>query len=65
MYKIPENLGSVEDLIKRFAAAKEVRSRWDSLLRDCYRFAAPKRDTLSGQAVGQKREPDIVTQRLS
>jgi hypothetical protein len=60
MYKIPENLGSVEDLIKRFAAAKEVRGRWDSLLRDCYKFAAPKRDTLSGQAVGQKREPDIV-----
>jgi len=60
MYKIPENIGSIEDVIKRFDAAKEVRGRWDSLLRDCYKFAAPKRDTLSGHAVGAKRSPDIV-----
>ena len=59
-YQVPKKLGTVDDLTKRFEAAKAIRARWDTVLRECYQYAAPKRDTLSGQARGQKRDPEIV-----
>jgi hypothetical protein len=59
-YSVPPKLGTVDDLTKRFEAAKSVRARWDTVLMDCYKYAAPKRDTLSGQGKGQRRDPEIV-----
>lgn len=58
-YSIPRELGSPEDLIKRFDAAKKARQTWFTHLRECYEYALPQRDTLTAHSPGQKKNADV------
>ncbi len=55
----PSELGTIEDLVKRFQAAKKQRSTWQSHLRECYEYALPQRNTMSSFSRGQKKNEDI------
>ena len=58
-YSVPRDLGSPEDLIKRFDTAKKARQSWLTHLRECYKYALPQRDTLTAYTGGQKKNADI------
>ena len=58
-YNKPSELGTTEDLVKRFQAAKKQRSAWQSHLRECYEYALPQRNTMSSFSRGQKKNEDI------
>jgi len=58
-HQIPKQLGSVEQLIQRFDAAKARKMPWISHLRECYEYALPQRDNFSGQAKGAKKNTAI------
>ena len=58
-YKIPKELGGVEQLIQRFDAAKARKMPWIAHLRECYEYALPQRDNFSGQAKGSKKNTAI------
>jgi len=58
-YSIPRELGSPEDLIKRFDSAKKARANWYTHLRECYQYALPQRETLTSHSAGQKKNTDI------
>jgi len=58
-YSVPRELGSPEDLIKRFDTARKARQTWLTHLRECYQYALPQRDTLTTYSAGQKKNTDI------
>ena len=58
-YSKPSELGTTEDLVKRFQAAKKQRSSWQSHLRECYEYALPQRNTMTQFSRGQKKNEDI------
>ena len=58
-YKIPKELGKVEQLIQRFDAAKARKMPWISHLRECYEYALPQRETFSMQSKGAKKNTAI------
>lgn len=49
----------VEATLARAAKARARKSRYQSLLQDCYRYAMPERDAFSGFAEGQRRDNAI------
>lgn len=58
-YSKPSELGTTEDLVKRFQAAKKQRSSWQTHLRECYEYALPQRNTMTQFSRGQKKNEDI------
>ena len=58
-YNKPSELGSTEDLVQRFKAAKKLRSSWQSHLRECYEYSLPQRNTMSQYSRGQKKNTDV------
>jgi hypothetical protein len=58
-YSKPSELGTTEDLVKRFQAAKKQRSTWQTHLRECYEYALPQRNTMTQFSRGQKKNEDI------
>ena len=58
-YSKPSELGTTEDLVKRFQAAKKQRSSWQSHLRECYAYALPQRTPMTQFSRGQKKNEDI------
>lgn len=58
-YKIPKELGNVEQLIQRFDAAKARKMPWISHLRECYEYALPQRENFSMQSKGAKKNTAI------
>jgi hypothetical protein len=58
-YSKPSELGTTEDLVKRFQAAKKHRSSWQTHLRECYEYALPQRNTMTQFSRGQKKNEDI------
>ena len=58
-FKIPAKLGKVEQLIKRFDAAKARKNPWIAHLRECYEYALPQRENFSQQSKGSKKNTSI------
>lgn len=58
-FKIPAELGKVEQLIQRFDAAKARKNPWINHLRECYEYALPQRENFSGQVKGSKKNTSI------
>lgn len=50
---------TVESLLARAKKAQDRKSRFRTLLQDCYRFAMPERDAFSGYAEGQRRDVQV------
>ena len=54
---------TVENIIKRFQAAKTRKEQWESVYEDCYRFALPNRNLYEGyydgKTVGQNKMADV------
>jgi len=58
-YTKPSELGTSEDIIKRFHVAKKQRSTWQTHLRECYEYALPQRNTMTHFSRGQKKNEEI------
>jgi len=58
-YKIPPKLGTIEQLIKRFEAAKARKAPWLSHIKECYEYSMPQRDNFANQAKGSKKNTAI------
>lgn len=58
MELLPE-LGSIIELQKRYKAAKARKSGWSELLRECYEYALPQRETFNRTSPGQDRQREI------
>ena len=58
-FDTPKNLGSVDQLIKRFDAAKSRKAPWISHLRECYEYTLPQREGFSMSNKGQKKNTEI------
>ena len=58
-YKIPNELGNVKQLIKRFDTAKKARSPWISHLQECYEYALPQRETFTRHTPGARKNKSI------
>jgi hypothetical protein len=54
---------SVNQIMKRFQAAKTRKEQWESVYEDCYRFALPNRNLyegyFEGKSVGQNKMADV------
>jgi hypothetical protein len=54
---------SVNQIMKRFQAAKARKEQWESVYEDCYRFALPNRNLyegyFEGKSVGQNKMADV------
>jgi hypothetical protein len=58
-YKIPDELGNVDELIRRFDVAKQKKDPWITHLRECYEYALPQREIFNLYSPGQKKNIDI------
>ena len=56
---LPDGLGTVADIKKRFSAASERRELWRSILQDMYDFAIPNRETFNFHSPGQRKARHI------
>lgn len=57
--KIPQELGTVDQLIARFDAAVKRKQPWISHLKECYDVALPQRENFSMHKPGQKKNTEI------
>lgn len=46
---------SYEKVLSRFKAAKQDKQLWESILRDCYDYAMPERNTIDVRMQGEKK----------
>lgn len=58
-YSLPEGLGTVDKVLKRFAKAKERREMWRSLLQEAYDYALPQKEIFNFYSPGQKKNRHI------
>ena len=58
-HTIPSELGTVEELIRRFDKAKARRDPWIGFLTEAFRYTAPNRDTFNEREAGSNRYKDI------
>lgn len=59
MANVPKGFGSVDDLIKRFSKAAQLRELWRSLHQEASEYCAPNRETFSMYSPGQKKNSRI------
>lgn len=52
---VPDGLGTVSDLIKRFQTAKSRYEQWRSLHQEAFDYAAPQRETFTEHSPGQRK----------
>ena len=57
--KLPNGLGSAQDIKKRFSVASERRQLWRSILADMYDFCIPNRETFNFHSPGQRKARHI------
>lgn len=53
------DLGGVEDLIRRFASAKQIWEMWRSLHQEAFDYASPQRENFNVHSTGQRRNRHI------
>lgn len=58
-FTLPQELGSIETVLKRFSKAKERRELWRSLFQEAYDFALPQKETFNFHSPGQKKNRHI------
>ena len=58
-HTLPDGLGTVADIKKRFSVASERRELWRSILQDMYDFAIPNRETFNFHSPGQRKARHI------
>lgn len=58
-YRLPNGLGGVESVARRYKAALAKRDLWSSLYREAYRFAVPSRELFNNYADGQDKESEL------
>lgn len=56
---LPPGVGSIENLLARYARAVEKREHWRSLMQDCYRYAVPDRELWDQQSPGQRKGHEL------
>jgi len=56
---VPKGLGTVQDLLGRFARAEGIRESWRSLHQEAFDFAAPNRETFTQHAQGREKSRQI------
>jgi len=56
---IPKGLGSMNDLLKRADAARQIWEMWRSILQEAFDYAAPQRETFRLWAPGQSKNRHI------
>ena len=49
------SLYPLDKIIKRVSKARSNKQRWDSILRDCYDYASPERQTIDDFSAGQQK----------
>lgn len=49
----------VEEILKRFKAAKTRKGLWESYLREAYAYALPDKETIDEHSPGQKKNQDV------
>lgn len=59
MADIPKGLGSLNDLLKRFGAARQRRELWRSLYQDAYDYAIPQKETFNFHAPGERKNRHV------
>lgn len=59
MANLPNGIGSMDALIKRFGKAKERRELWRSLFQEAYDFALPQKETFNFHSPGQTKNRHI------
>lgn len=59
MPAVPKGLGSVADLVKRFAEARKTWELWRSIHQEAFDFAAPERETFRLRSPGQRKNRHI------
>lgn len=59
MADLPNGVGSMEALIKRFGKAKERRELWRSLFQEAYDYALPQKETFNFHSPGQSKNRHI------
>lgn len=59
MANLPNGLGGMEAVIKRFGAAKKRRELWRSLFQEAYEYALPQKETFNFHSPGQKKNRHI------
>ena len=55
-YKLPNGLGGIDSICRRYKAALSKRELWSSLYREAYRYAIPARELFNNYAQGQDKE---------
>ena len=58
-HTLPQGLGSIDAIIKRFGKAKERRELWRSLFQEAYDFSLPQKETFNFHSPGQKKNRHI------
>jgi len=58
-YTLPNGLGSISAVIKRFGQAKKRRELWRSIFQEAYDFALPQKETFNFHSPGQKKNRHI------
>lgn len=59
MYSLPDRLGDLDGLIKRYDAAVAKRDLFRTLLMECYDYAIPDREMFRSHSPGEKRGKEI------
>lgn len=59
MPSLPDGLGTVSDIIRRFGEAKKIWELWRSLHQEAMDFAAPERETFHLRSPGQRKNRHI------
>jgi len=52
-FSIPNGLGGMDGILRRFNQAKERRELWRSLLQEAYDYAIPQKETFRQYSPGQ------------
>ena len=58
-YSLPQGMGSIEALMKRFEKAKERRELWRSLFQEAYDYALPQKETFRFYSPGQRKNRHV------
>ncbi len=58
-HTLPEALGGIEKVLKRFSKAQERREMWRSLFQEAYDYALPQKETFNFHSPGQRKNRHI------
>ncbi len=52
-------MAEVEKLLKRYKKASDNKRQWESIIKDCYRYALPNKETIDKHSPGQEKNTHI------